>query len=56
MTVAEQMKETKKMMISFEMIIDDIEEMIKMKEEKAELTEADEKLLQFAKHLQRHYQ
>lgn len=56
MTVAEQMKETKKMMDSLTFMIDDIEQAVKMIEEKAELTEADEKLLQFAKHLQKHYQ
>ena len=54
MTVKEQMDATK-MMNTLTAMIDDVEWVIEMIESKDNRTEADEKVLKFAKHLQKWY-
>ena len=55
MMIKEQMDATKKMMNTLTSMIDDIEWVIGELESKDERTEADDKVLRFAKHLQKWY-
>lgn len=53
--IAEDIKATKRLINTLDCMIDEIEFVIKELESNRALTEADEKLLKFAKHLQKHY-